>query len=421
MFQPEPPRAPLGGIRVLDLGRYQAAPRCAVTLGRLGAEVIKVEPPAGDESRSVGPFADGTSIYWAHHNAGKRSLAVDLRTADGKRLLERLVQVSDVLIENFRTGVFEEMGFAYERLRGLNPRLIVVHVSGFGRSRAMGARPAFDQVGQAMSGYMSLNGDPAGPPTISPFPLVDRLTALHATIATLAALLERAVSGLGQEIEVTLADAAYSTVELPLAAYIATGEVPVRMGNATALGNMFQARDGYVYVADYSGDRVFGRLARAVGHDEWSGDARFIDRKARIANSGVIEAALVPWFEDRGAREAALFLGNAGVPCSPVNAIPSAAREPWFLERQPFGDTGQPGSGEGTHEVVPAPGLPFRFGRSSRPAPAHTPAVGEHTAYILKDVLGLEDATIADLKSRGVIHWSTGLGKPRGERPRERP
>jgi CoA:oxalate CoA-transferase len=403
MFQPEPGGAPIDGIRVLDLGRYQAAPRCAATLGRLGADVIKVEPLSGDESRSVGPFAGDRSIYWAHHNAGKRSLAVDLRARDGKRVLERLAGVSDVLIENFRPGVLDGMGFGFERLMNLNPRLIVVHISGFGRSGAMGARPAFDQIGQAMSGYMSLNGDPAGLPTISPFPLVDRLAALHATIAVLAALLERAVSGRGQEIEVTLADAAYSTVELPLAAYLATGEPPARAGNATSLGNMFEARGGYVYVADYSGDRVFGRLASAVGHPEWAGDQRFRDRRGRTVHNGVIEATLVAWFADRDAREAASSLNAAGVPCGPVNDIPKAAREAWFLERRPFAPADRSEVESDQLGAVPVPGLPFRFGRSHPTGPGGVPTPGEHTDSVLKGLLAMGDAEIADLRARGVI------------------
>jgi CoA:oxalate CoA-transferase len=403
MFQPELGRATLDGVRVLDLGRYQAAPRCAATLGRLGADVIKVEPLTGDESRSVGPFADAQSIYWAHHNAGKRSLAVDLRTSEGKRVLERLAEVSDVLIENFRPGVFDDMGFGFTRLSPLNPRLIVVHVSGFGSSSVMGTRPAFDQVGQAMSGYMSLNGDPAGLPTISPFPLVDRLTALHAAIAVLAALLERAVSGQGQEIEVTLADAAYSTVELPLAAYLATGEPPARAGNATSLGNMFEARDGYVYVADYSGDRVFGRLASAVGHPEWTADLRFRDRSGRTVYNGVIEAALVAWFSDRDVREAASFLSAAGVPCSPVNDIPAAAREAWFVERWPFASAAGSGGVPDRGGLAPVPGLPFRFGRSHSGRIGGVPEPGEHTTEILKGILKMRDAEIDDLRTRGVV------------------
>jgi CoA:oxalate CoA-transferase len=398
MIQPDSDDGPLAGVRVIDLGRYQAAPRCAAVLARLGADVIKVEPPGGDESRAMGPHAGDVSIYWAQHNAGKRSLAVDLRKPEGRRLVERLVAVSDVVVENFRPGVFEDMGLGYQSLRRLNRRIIVVHVSGFGRTGRSAERLAFDQVGQAMSGFMSLNGDPAGPPTISPFPFVDRITALHAAIATLAALLERAVSGEGQELDVTLGDAAYSAVELPIAAYLRTGDVPSRAGNATSLGNMYEASDGHVYVADYGGDRIFPRLARALGRPEWAGDPRFGDRSGRAAHSGVIEAAIIEWFGGRTAADAVELLGAAGIACAVVNDIPAAAREPFFKEAAPMAEVG-----DGAGDVIAVPGSQMRFSRSRVRTPGPVPRVGEHSTEVLRQTLGMTDPEIAGLLRDGVI------------------
>jgi crotonobetainyl-CoA:carnitine CoA-transferase CaiB-like acyl-CoA transferase len=398
MIQRATGRAPLSGIRVLDLGRYQAAPRCAAVLGRLGADVIKIEPPGGEESRAMGPFVRGASVYWAQHNAGKRSIGLDLRSDEGRGLLERLVEISDVLVENFRPGAIEAMGFNYARLRELNPRIIVLHVSGFGRTGQMRERIAFDQVGQAISGFMSLNGDPGGMPTISPFAFVDRITAMHGAIATLAALHERHASGEGQEIDVTLADAAYSSVEVPLASYLSTGEVPERTGNATSLGNMYETSDGRVYVADYGGDRIFTRLAGAIGRPDWIGDARFAERPARSEHSGIIEAALIDWCGGKPAAEVALAFNSVGVPCAVVNDIPAAAREPYFLQSQPSGDVDD---GNGGRVRVPGPYM--RFGRSGIPEPGPVPRPGQNTDSVLRDVLRMSAGEIEDLRARGVV------------------
>ncbi|NQU96444.1 MAG: CoA transferase, partial [Chloroflexi bacterium] len=247
------PPGPLDGIRVIDLGRYQAGPRCALVLARLGADVIKVEPPGrGDESRSNPPTVRGQSAYWVQYNSGKRSLSLNLRTEEGKDVLRRLVRVSDVLIQNFRPGTIGRMGFGYEDLKTLNPRIVMVNISAYGQYGPLKDRVGFDQVGQAMSGLMSLNGDPAGGPTLVPFPLVDRITALHAAIGALAALRERDISGVGQSIDVCLADSAYTTVEIPTAAFLGDGRVPERNGNRYHLADMYETADGHVYLANYA-------------------------------------------------------------------------------------------------------------------------------------------------------------------------
>lgn len=379
MFQQKGTSPPLAGVRVLDLGRYHAAPRCAAELGRLGAEVIKVEPIGGEESRLVGPQHGGVSIAWALQNSAKRSVAIDLRSEAGRGLLRRLAPLSDVVVQNFRPGVIEEMGLAYEFLHAANRRLILVNISGFGGSDR---RPAFDPVLQATSGLMSLNGDPAGEPFLIPFPVVDRLAAMNATVATLAALLETGRSGEGREIEVTLADAALSTVETPLAAYLITGETPERAGNATGLGNAFACRDGQVYIGDYGSDRVFGRLARHLGRPGWPSEPRFSTRSARIENSGLIEAALVNWCESLDVAVAVASLEAAEIPCGRVNDIPRAASK---------GAAGwDPRAALANHE-----GLRAHTRRAPRP--------GEHTDEVLTALLGCSASEISEMRQAGTI------------------
>ena len=240
---------PLAGIRVLDLGRYQAGPRCGLMFARLGAEVIKVESLRGDESRTNGPIVKGQSAYWVQYNSGKKSLAIDLRKEEGKAVLRDLVRVSDVLLQNFRPGTIEKMGFGYDVLERLNPGIVMINVSAYGQDGPYRDRIGFDPIGQALGGMMSLTGFPGDPPTKTFFPLIDRITALHATIGALAALHERKSSGRGQTIDVSLADSGFTANEIPIAAYLADGTVVQREGNGTGLTNVYRTKDGWALLA----------------------------------------------------------------------------------------------------------------------------------------------------------------------------
>ena len=190
------PATPLEGIRMLDLGRYQAGPRCALMFARMGAEVIKIEGLSGDESRASGPRVRGQSAYWVQYNSGKKTLSINLRTEEGKEVLRDLVKVSDILLQNFRPGTIEKMGFGYDVLQELNPRIVMINVSAYGQYGPYSERVGFDQVGQALGGLMWMTGFPDDPPIKTYFPLIDRITSLHATIGALAALLGAALGTL---------------------------------------------------------------------------------------------------------------------------------------------------------------------------------------------------------------------------------
>ena len=229
----------LEGIRMLDLGRYQAGPRCALMFARMGAEVIKVESLRGDESRGNGPMVRGQSAYWVQYNSGKKSLAINLRTEDGKAVLRDLVKVSDVFLQNFRPGTIDKMGFGYDVLRGLNRRIVMVNVSAYGQDGPYRDRIGFDPIGQALGGMMMMTGEQGGPPVRTHFPLIDRITSLHATAGALAALLERERSGEGQTIDVSLADTGFTTNEIPISAYLGEGVEEQREGNGSGLTNAY--------------------------------------------------------------------------------------------------------------------------------------------------------------------------------------
>jgi crotonobetainyl-CoA:carnitine CoA-transferase CaiB-like acyl-CoA transferase len=216
-------KGPLDGIRVIDLGRHQAGPRCAQVLARLGAEVIKIERLGGEETRYHGPYVRKQSAYWVQYNSGKKSLSMDLRKDEGKDALRKLIKISDVVVQNFRPGTIDEMGFGYDVLKQLNPRIIMVNVSAYGQFGPYREKIGYDPIGQVMSGIAMVTGEEGMPPIRAGVPIIDRTTALHSAIGTLAALLERNISGQGQSIDVCLADSGYSFTEIPITAYHGAG------------------------------------------------------------------------------------------------------------------------------------------------------------------------------------------------------
>ena len=318
---------PLAGIRVLDLGRYQAGPRCALMFARMGAEVIKVESVGGDESRKNGPTVRGQSAYWVQYNSGKKSLAVNLRTNEGKEIVKDLVKVSDILIQNFRPGTIDTMGFGYDVLKKLNPGIIMVNVSAYGQTGPYKDRVGFDPIGQAMGGLMSLTGEEGTPPMRTPFPLIDRITSLHATIGALAALRERDISGMGQTIDVCLADTGYTCNEIPISAYLGEGFEQQKEGNGRGTGGTYQTSDGWVILAA-TNQNMWTRLCKCIDKPDWIEDSKFASRNDRSKNAVPIEIELNAWFSDKTMAEAVSILSSNGIPCSPVNNTKQAAEDP---------------------------------------------------------------------------------------------
>lgn len=322
-------RGPLEGIRVIDLGRHQAGPRCAQVLARLGAEVIKIERLGGEETRYHAPWVRKQSAYWVQYNSGKKSLSMDLRKEEAKEILRKLIKISDVLVQNFRPGTMETMGFGYEVLRQLNPRIIMVNVSAYGQFGPYREQIGYDPIGQTLAGVAMVTGDEGMPPVRAGVPIIDRTTALHAAIGALAALRERDISGEGQAIDVCLADTGYSYTEIPISAYHGAGVEPKR--NSTS--NMYPCKDGWVLIT--AGDQHhWPRVCKALGKPEWLDDPRFATRHERGKHSEVVDQAIRELLAAMTMQEAIAHFTRHDVTAAPVNTIAQAARDPHPWERR---------------------------------------------------------------------------------------
>lgn len=392
------PKTALEGIRVLDLGRYQAGPRIGLIMARLGAEVIKVEGPGGDESRQIGPFVRGQSAYWSQYNSGKKSLGLNLRASKGKEILSRLVRVSDILIQNFRPGTMDEMGFPYEKLRELNKGIIMVNVSAYGQYGPYRERIGFDPIGQAISGMMSLTGFPNTPPTKTASPIIDRITALHGTIGALAALREREISGEGQALDVCLADSGFSMTEIDCSAYLGEGIIPEeRYGNGRGLNNTYKTQDGYIMLVAVN-DNMWPRLCRAIDAPEWENDPRLKQFSERQKSWSEIEERLNPWFASKPSKEVVEAFAKLGIPANAVNDIPTAATDPHLHERELLVEMTDPVAGK-----IHITGNPIKLSRS-KAVMGTTPVPGQHTEEILIGLLSYTRDDIKTLETEGVVY-----------------
>jgi crotonobetainyl-CoA:carnitine CoA-transferase CaiB-like acyl-CoA transferase len=390
------PKTPLEGIRMLDLGRYQAGPRCGLMFARMGAEVIKIESLNGDESRKNGPNVRGQSAYWVQYNSGKKSLAINLRTDKGKEVLKDLVKVSDIFLQNFRPGTIDIMGFGYQELKKLNPKIVMINVSAYGQYGPYHERVGFDPIGQAMGGLMSLTGFPGSPPTMTSFPLIDRITALHATIGALAALREREISGEGQAIDVCLADTGFTVNEIPISAYLGGGIVEERKGNGRGLNNAYQTADGWIYIAA-TNDAMWKRVCEAFEKPEWESDPRFSTRADRETNAAELEKGAAKWFMDRNTKEAEKYLSSFSIPCSAVNGVAAAASDPHLEEREVMVEVPDPVAGS-----MYVSGKTIKFSRTPMEV-GTTPMIGEHTQEILSEILDYSQDQIEDLYGDSVV------------------
>jgi crotonobetainyl-CoA:carnitine CoA-transferase CaiB-like acyl-CoA transferase len=376
----------LDGVRVLELARYQAGPRGGMILSDLGAEVIKLERLGGEETRRHAPMVRGQSIYFTVYNRGKKSICLDLRHPRGKQIFADLVKTADIVLENFRPGTMQAMGFEYEKLRALNPGIILVSVSGFGQYGPYTDRPAFDPLGQAMSGLMSLTGKPVGQPLGTASSVVDRYTALHATIGGLAALRHRDRTGEGQLVDVCLLDSALTMVEIPTSYYLATGEEGGEGGRPP-----YRAKDGHVVISA-GGREMAARLAQLVSGAAFSGEPI-------TAGQGNADArrALEAWCADRTVDTIVSALLEIGVPVAPVRTIPEVAKDPHLWEREMLVRMEDAVAGE-----LYVPGVTVKMAKTpGRVGPVPTP--GQHTDEVLGRLLGYDSDTLAALRRDKVI------------------
>ena len=379
----ESPPAPLAGLRVIDLSRVLAGPLATMTLGDLGADVVKVERPGtGDDTRHWGPpFAGEDAAYFLSLNRNKRSVAIDLRSPEGVEAVVRLAADADVLIENFRPGLMAELGLGLEELRRRNPRLVTCSLTAFGDdSPEATARPGYDIIVQAVCGLMSVTGEPGGEPVKAGVALLDVVTGLQATIGILAALAERDRTGVARHVSVSLFDASVAAMVNQAANTLIGGAVPSPLG--TAHPNIvpyqaFRASDRPFIVAG-GNDRLFGRICEVVGHPEWADDARFATNQVRVANRGELVSMLGHAFATRPADEWITELEAASVPCSPIRSMDEVFASPEGAAL--IEEIEDPGRG-GSLRLVSNP-LRFDGQRlSTRLAP---PALGADTETVLR-------------------------------------
>jgi formyl-CoA transferase len=394
------PQHPLTGIRVVEVGIYMAGPFCGMQLADLGADVVKVENPiGGDSGRDSAPFLDGESSPFIRLNRNKRSLALNLKAPEGKELFRELVRDADVMVENLRPGTMADLELDYARLSALNPRLVYVAASGWGQTGPYAQLAGLDIMAQAMSGLMSITGEPDGDPVKVGVPICDLVCGLYGTIGALGALRVREETGRGQYIDVSLFESGVSLEVWEAGRYFATGEIPKRLGSAHQVSAPYQAiraADGY-FTLGATSPRNWQSLCEVLGHGEWANEERFKDNASRHARRDI----LIPMIEEVTMRQPrehwVSLLQKAGVPCAQIQTYDQVFNDPqlrargffWKGRHSKLGDIEQIGS-------------PIHFSETPvRQGPAG-PGLGEHTSELVK-ALGRSDAEIAQLKAKGVL------------------
>ena len=404
---------PLSGLRVLDFSRILAGPWAAQTMADLGAEVIKIERPGtGDDTRQWGPpfivANDGSetpdAAYFHCANRGKKSITLDLASAKGQDIARSLARRSDILLENYKRGGLSRYGLGYEDLRAVNPGLVYCSITGFGQTGPYSDRAGYDFLIQAMGGLMSITGErddlPGGGPQKVGVAVTDVLTGLYTAIAALAAVRERGKTGQGKHIDMALFDVAVASTANQAMNYLATGEAPVRMGNAhpnVVPYQTFRTADRYVVVA-VGNDSQFGRFCEAGGRPDLAADERFKTNAGRIEHRDALIPAVSEMMLSRTQDEWIAALEAVGVPCGPINDLDQIFADPQAVARGlrmelPHSEAGS----------VPGVANPIRYVGEPHDYPGGAPVLGEHTGEVLTGLLGMDEDEIGALRAEGIV------------------
>lgn len=372
-------RGPLDGLTVLDFSRVLAGPFCTAMLCDAGADVIKVESPEGDEYRRVGPFVDDESALFGFANRGKRSIVLNLKDERDLRTARELAASVDVVVENFRPGVANKLGIGYAQLSASNPALVYLSISGFGQTSPLRDRPAYDIIIQAESGLMSINGEPDGQPTLVGEAIADVGAGLYGAWAIATALWQRERTGRGCHIDLAMFDALLSLLPTVACRYLATGEVPQRMGNRHALSAPFGAyrtADGHVVIAILN-EALFLKFAEAMGQPSLAADERFANDPTRAANEPALRERIEKWTRQLTTSQVVHALNEAGIPVAPIATVSAAIDSEHAAQRMLF---------RRSEEGVRLPEQPAHFSSTLRGRPVRVPRLGEHTAEILASI-----------------------------------
>ena len=399
------PQTPLAGLKVLELGQLIAGPFAAKTLADFGAEIIKIEPPgAGDALRKWRLLKDGTSVWWQVQSRNKRSVALDLKNPQAQDIVRRLAEESDVLIENFRPGAMEGWGLGPDALLKLNPRLIMLRISGYGQTGPYRDKPGFGVVAEAMSGLRHLTAEPGRVPVRVGVSIGDTLAALHGVIGILLALRERQRSGQGQVIDVALYEAVFNCMESLLPEYSAFGAVRGAAGSALpgiAPSNAYRCRDeGYALIAG-NGDSIFKRLMSTIGRADLGMDPLFADNAGRVARVAELDDAIGQWTALHSVDEVLAALDKASVPAGRIYTIADIAADPHYQAR---GMLDEVRMDDGT--MLAVPGIVPKLSRTPGGHRRNAPRIGQDTDAVLLE-MGLSPEQIQTLRDQGIVAGET--------------
>ena len=390
----------LEGLKVIDLTRVLAGPFCTMMLADMGAEVIKIERPGtGDDSRAFGPYQEGESAYFMSINRGKKSITLDLKSAEGKDIFLKLVKDADILVENFKPGVMEKLGFSYEKLSQINPKLIYAASSGFGQTGPYSKRPAYDLIIQGMGGLMSITGPGAGQPTKVGSSVADIFAGVFSTIGILGALNKRHHTGRGQMVDVAMLDCMVSILENAVARYTTTGTDPVPIGNthpSIAPFTSVTTSDGFINIA-CGNDTLWQRLCEIIELPELFESEEYKTNAQRSENMPDI----LPKLNEAMAKQPSKYwlekLEEGKVPAGPINSISQVLSDPQVIARNMLVDLVHPVAGN-----TQVPGTPIKFSETPSEITKAAPVLGAHSNDILTD-LGYSEKEISRLKEKGVL------------------
>jgi crotonobetainyl-CoA:carnitine CoA-transferase CaiB-like acyl-CoA transferase len=401
----------LKAVRILDLTQFLAGPFCTQILGDLGADILKVEPPEGDLTRPIPPhFVDGDSAYYLGINRNKRSLVINLKQEEGRSLLKRLAGRVDVFFEAYRPGVLDRLGIDKDELMAANPRLIWASLSGFGQDGPYRDRPAYDMVVQALSGVMSLTGEKGGRPVRFGAPIGDLAAGLYAAVAILAAIVERNTSGVGQAIDIAMLDSQVSLLSYLGAYHLLAGVLPGLQGrdhDSIPTYRAFTAGDDIDLVVTANTERMWKALCGVLGVDALVDDPHFLTNHDRFEHRELLWPLLEQAFNRGAAAEWVDRLVAAGVPAAVINTVDRALSDPQVLHRQMVMDVH--GDDDRSARLL---GNPIKLSRNNHERHRYPPSLGQDTAEILRDELGLEDAEIQTLTDSGVIRADADRSRP---------
>ena len=392
---------PLDGIRVVDLSRILAGPYCSMLLSDFGAEIVKIENPnKGDDTRAYGPpFLDGESVYFLSINRGKRSLTLNLKTPEARDILTKLIQRSDVLLENFRRDFLPSIGFGYEEVARLNPKIIYASVTGYGHTGPWAERPGYDLAVQGQGGIMSLTGDPNGSPYKTGTSLADITAGIYATLGILLALQARQRTGQGQKVDVSLLDGQVSFLTYQAGIYFGTGKSPTRKGNqhpTIVPYETFKASDRYFNLA-IGNDRLWQQFCDLLEQPDLKTHEKFATNPKRVQNHDELYTALEKVFAQKSADEWLALFEKNGLPCGPIFSVAEVLEHPQVRAREMVVERPHP-----KLKSVKMTGVPVKLSATPGEAGAAPPLLGQHTEDVLRE-LGYSGGQLADFKKRGVI------------------